>query len=151
MSSNPSTSEDLASSACATQEGTGSPPWPRGSKTICIPCDQERYPELVANPACFRRTVDPDYTPESVNTDGWEATQKAWQALFPRITVILCFLHAFIKIRERCKKGAELFRAIGNQVWRAYRAPTKRAFVRVSRHASQNSQSKLFPSRRIFL
>ena len=49
------------------------------------------------------RNVDPDYAPQSVNTDGWEATQKAWQALFPLITVILCFLHAFIKIRERCK------------------------------------------------
>ncbi len=301
MSNDPSTREDLASSARVAQEGTAGSPWPRGSKTICIPCDREQYPELVANPGCLRRTVDgllikhpelfptamaegyrshglrppsaklgirlrrirviatgevysvcpsfvmpymtgyvsevehplflldlgvpywalthvfghndmywyrlavawarnsivgttvkgaerlpqdlladekhtchrgdkayvattvakdcvlgaamctgagtselssgygvfakearnvdPDYAPQSVNTDGWEATQKAWQGLFPRITVILCFLHAFIKIRERCKKGAELFRAIGDRVWEAYRAPTKRAFA----------------------
>ncbi|MCP5014909.1 MAG: hypothetical protein GY938_06440, partial [Ketobacter sp.] len=31
---------------------------PRGSKTICIPCDPERYPELVKSKACFRRHVD---------------------------------------------------------------------------------------------
>jgi len=31
---------------------------PRGSKTICIPCEPERYPELVKSKACFRRHVD---------------------------------------------------------------------------------------------
>jgi hypothetical protein len=30
----------------------------RGSKTICIPCDPERYPELVKSKECFRRHVD---------------------------------------------------------------------------------------------
>ena len=49
MSNNPSTREDLASLARVAQEGTAGSPWPRGSKTICIPCDQEQYPELVAN------------------------------------------------------------------------------------------------------
>ncbi|MCP4166450.1 MAG: hypothetical protein GY759_11210, partial [Chloroflexi bacterium] len=48
--------------------------------------------------------VDPDYTPETVNTDGWLATQKAWLALFTTITVMKCFLHAFLKIRNRTKK-----------------------------------------------
>ena len=45
------------------------------------------------------RDVDPTYEPSSVNTDGWQATQGAWKALFSNITVILCFLHAFLKVR----------------------------------------------------
>jgi hypothetical protein len=48
---------------------------------------------------------DADYAPETVNTDGWQATQHAWQALFNPITVILCFLHALINIRDRTKKA----------------------------------------------
>ena len=40
------------------------------------------------------RAVDADYRPETVNTDGWAATQGAWKRLFPTITIILCFWHA---------------------------------------------------------
>ncbi len=29
------------------------------------------------------RQLDPEYQPETVNIDGWEATQKAWRSLFP--------------------------------------------------------------------
>jgi hypothetical protein len=76
------------------------------------------------------RALEPDYAPETVNTDGWPATQGAWQALFPTITVILCFLHAFLKIRHRATKAlTEVFALVGNQVWHAYRAPTKAAFA----------------------
>jgi hypothetical protein len=31
----------------------------------------------------------PDYAPQTVNTDGWAATQGAWKALFPKVTVLL--------------------------------------------------------------
>ncbi len=31
--------------------------------------------------------IDPDYTPETVNTDGWSATQKTWVNLFPTIVL----------------------------------------------------------------
>jgi hypothetical protein len=41
---------------------------------------------------------DADYAPDTVNTDGWPATQNVWPALFNQITVMLCFLHAFIHI-----------------------------------------------------
>jgi len=27
--------------------------------------------------------------------------------LFPLITVVLCFLHGFLKIRDRCRKACE--------------------------------------------
>jgi hypothetical protein len=42
------------------------------------------------------QAVDAEYAPEIVHTDGWQATQGAWKALFTQITVILCFLHAFL-------------------------------------------------------
>ena len=34
------------------------------------------------------REVNPTYQPVTVNTDGWPATQKVWQSLFPKIAVI---------------------------------------------------------------
>src|SRR3954463_9300257 len=40
--------------------------------------------------------VSPGYAPETVNTDGWAATQNAFGALFTTITVVLCFLHGFL-------------------------------------------------------
>lgn len=52
--------------------------------------------------------VHPGYTPETVNTDGWKGTQKAWKALFPSIVLICRFLHLFIKIRNRAKKNTRI-------------------------------------------
>jgi len=75
------------------------------------------------------QAVDADYAPDTVNTDGWPATQNAWKAFFNQITVILCFLHAFIKIRDRAKKAfGELGQEVQQRVWDAYHAPSKRAF-----------------------
>ncbi|HEY5747443.1 MAG TPA: hypothetical protein VIU12_15295 [Chryseolinea sp.] len=75
------------------------------------------------------QAVDADYAPETVNTDGWPATQNAWKALFDQITVILCFLHAWIKIRDRAKKAfGELGQEVQKRVWDAYHAPSKRGF-----------------------
>ena len=51
------------------------------------------------------KALDPDYKPETVNTDGWAATQGAWKRLFPSIAIILCFLHAFLKIRDRATQA----------------------------------------------
>ena len=76
------------------------------------------------------RALAPDYAPETVNTDGWAATQGAWKSLFPSITIILCFLHAFLKIRERATKAlAECFAQVSKKVWQAYRAPRKASFA----------------------
>jgi hypothetical protein len=73
--------------------------------------------------------LDPSYEPETVNTDGWLPTQQAWQALFPLITVIQCFLHAFLKVRERAtKRLAEAFAQVRERIWQGYRAATRRAF-----------------------
>lgn len=69
--------------------------------------------------------LDPDYAPETVNIDGWTATQNAFKLLFPTITPILCFLHGFLNIRERGRKLHELH----EQIWQVYRAESKDAFL----------------------
>jgi hypothetical protein len=76
------------------------------------------------------RELDPDYAPKTVNTDGWAATQGAWKGLFPSITIILCFLHAFLKIRDRATKAlSEYFEPLSTRVWQAYRASGKASFA----------------------
>jgi hypothetical protein len=70
----------------------------------------------------------PEYQPETVNTDGWEATQKAWRSLFPLVILIECFLHAFIKIRERGKHLKETFHLLSQKVWEVYHALDANAF-----------------------
>lgn len=72
--------------------------------------------------------LDPTYSPQTVNTDGWSATQNAWQLLFPRITIILCFLHAFLAIRNSCRGRPEVLKQISHKVWHAYHAPKKAHF-----------------------
>jgi hypothetical protein len=75
------------------------------------------------------QALDAAYAPETVNTDGWQATQGAWKALFTQVTVILCFLHAFLKIRERATTTlGDAFAQVQKRVWEAYHAPSTRAF-----------------------
>lgn len=75
------------------------------------------------------QALEAEYAPETVKTDGWQATQGAWKALFTHMTVILCFLHAFLKIRDRATKTwSEVFAQGQKRVWEAYHAPSKRAF-----------------------
>jgi hypothetical protein len=69
--------------------------------------------------------VDPAYAPQTVNTDGWKATHHAWQTLFTGVALVLCFLHGFLKIRDRGRKLHELHR----QVWEVFRAATAADFV----------------------
>ncbi len=95
--------------------------------------------------AAEARDVEPEYAPETVNTDGWASTRNAFQTLFPRITVVLCFLHGFLKIRDRCRKACELHR----RVWDVYRAATAEEFRRLM---NSNSRPTVFPwKRRLYL
>lgn len=77
--------------------------------------------------AAEARDVDPQYAPQTVGTDGWAATQNAFRALFSTIAVVLCFLHGFLKIRDRCRKDRDLHR----RVWDVYRAATAEEFRRL--------------------
>jgi hypothetical protein len=74
------------------------------------------------------RYLDPEYRPETVNTDGWPATQAAWRAVFNGVVLILCFLHAFLKIRDRAVHLKEGSTGLRERVWGAYHAPDARSF-----------------------
>jgi hypothetical protein len=74
------------------------------------------------------RGLDPQYAPKTVNTDGWQSTQTAWKALFPLVVILQCFLHAWLKIRDRAKHLGELFFDLSQRVWDAYHAPDRRSF-----------------------
>ena len=69
--------------------------------------------------------VEPEYAPKTVNTDGWSGTIGAWSALFINITLIRCFLHAWLRIRERAKNLKEQFFEIGKRVWEVYYSETR--------------------------
>ena len=71
--------------------------------------------------------VDPEYVPKTVNTDGWKGTRAAWKALFPMIVLVRCFLHAWLKIRDRGKNLKQTFFELGDRVWGVYRAVNKRS------------------------
>jgi len=71
------------------------------------------------------KQVDPDYAPSTVNTDGYAATIGAWSALFPTVIRILCFLHAWLRIRDR-SKTLENFFDLGTMVWNVYHSTTRR-------------------------
>lgn len=71
------------------------------------------------------KDLDPSYTPKTINTDGWTATQNAFLSLFPTITIILCFLHGFLKVKDRCRKLHDLHR----RIWDVYRQPSEETFV----------------------
>jgi len=73
--------------------------------------------------------IDPNYQPETVNTDGWLPTQQAWQQLFPTITTILCFLHAFLKIEKRAKRFQDLFAMLSEKAWDIYHSDNRGQFA----------------------
>ena len=74
-------------------------------------------------------TINPDYSPKTVVTDGWYATKNAFLALFPTITLIQCFLHIYIKLRDRSKKKYfEQFIEVSDKLWNCYKSENKRTF-----------------------
>jgi hypothetical protein len=73
--------------------------------------------------------VQPDSHPQTVNTDGWQATMNAWQRLFPSICLMPCFLHAVLRIRNAATTATMAwYQRIIERVWDAYAATTKRQF-----------------------
>ena len=73
------------------------------------------------------KQVLPNWKPRSVCTDGWDATRKAWRLLFPRVVLVLCYLHSALKIAARCT--GEQRREVLTRVWQAYYAETKHSFA----------------------
>ncbi len=75
------------------------------------------------------QNLQPGYEPETVCTDGWEPTQNAWKVLFPSIIVILCYLHSFLKIRDRCRRCKDVYELVKEKVWHTYHAETLAEFA----------------------
>ena len=68
--------------------------------------------------------------PLSCDTMAGPPRNKLGRPVFNQITVILCFLHAFLKIRDRAKKAfGERGQEVQRRVWDAYHATSKRAFA----------------------
>jgi hypothetical protein len=86
--------------------------------------DDDHLREAYAVFAAEARDVEPTSAPETVNADGWAAARNAFLALFPTVAVILCFLHGFLKVRDRCRKARDLH----GRIWEAYRAATAEEF-----------------------
>jgi len=88
--------------------------------------------------------INLDYSPETVNMDGWSATRNSWKGLFSFTVIIQCFLHAFIKIRDRAlKRDSDIFQKISEKVWNAYNAKTKKSFSQRIRHLKNWAQKSI--------
>jgi len=70
----------------------------------------------------------PNYEPKSINLDGWKATNLAWGNLFPTITIILCFLHGYLKIKNIAKSMKDKFWDLSSEIWNVYRSKSKQEF-----------------------
>jgi hypothetical protein len=81
--------------------------------------------------------LNPEYQPESVNTDGWESTQNAWKTIFPGITLILCFLHTVLGIQQRCRRVGNVFHTVTDKLWHLYHSLNLRQFAQRLRRLSE--------------
>jgi len=86
---------------------------------------QDAYQVFKDEAQCLK----PAYTPTTVNMDGWKATRNAWKFLFSSVVIICCFLHVFIKIRDRAKKKyKDIFDEAASKLWDCYDAENKTIF-----------------------
>lgn len=111
---------------------------------VCPKADEE---SLTIGYADFKeeaQDLNADYQPSTVNTDGWWATQNTWQNLFSAIKVIECFLHAFLKVRDRAtKKLANYFDLAADKIWDCYRAESKASLAQQIRRLKEWTTNKL--------
>lgn len=96
-------------------------------------CANATYEALQAAYGVFKiesQLVNPAYSPLTVNMDGFPSTKKVAESLFPQATIILCFLHGYLKIETSATKYYEnWFDVVSNKVWRCYDAKDKFSFA----------------------
>ena len=97
--------------------------------SLTTQADADHLQEAYSHFKTEAHNVQADYQPTTVNTDGWQGTQNAWRALFPNIALLLCFLHGFLAIRDRCKRLPAHFPMICTRVWDCYHATTATLFL----------------------
>jgi hypothetical protein len=98
---------------------------------------QEAYGEFKAEATA----VFPDYQARSLCSDGFQAPRDAWRQLFPHLTLVLCFLHAILKLTERCRgvvrrQGLE-------RAWSVSHAATKAPFAQRLRRLAEWARPSL--------
>jgi len=81
------------------------------------------------------RLLDPNYAPVTVNTDAWDGTQQAIRALFPTVTLVLCFLHEVLKVQKGAPSHRNLRKKLKTKLWKAYKASTASGFLKGLRMA----------------
>jgi hypothetical protein len=104
---------------------------------------QDAYQVFKDEAQCLK----PAYTPTTVNMDGWKATRNAWKFLFTSVVIICCFLHIFIKIRDRAKrKYKDIFDEAATKLWDCYEAENKAKFVQRVRRLTEWCKKNCVPS-----
>ena len=78
--------------------------------------------------------LNPDYSPKTVNVDGWKATLNAWVKLFPQVFIIYCFLHVFLGLKQKSTKHTKaIFTTLSDKWWNCYQACHKSTFAQRAR------------------
>jgi len=111
---------------------------------VCDGADENSLHQAYAEFKEEALDLNPDYQPDTVNTDGWTATQNTWKRLFPYIMVIECFLHAFLKVRDRAtKKMQDYFMTAADKIWNCYRCDSKRQLAQQIRRLREWANKNL--------
>ena len=88
--------------------------------------------ELTAGYQTFRAEalhLNPHYSPQTFNLDGWEPTWNALKSLFPGAVLIACFLHVVLGIQRHCRRAKTIYNDVTQKLWHVYKAQTKREFA----------------------
>ncbi len=93
------------------------------------------------------KNLDPKYSPDSVNLDGWSATRNAWKTLFPKISIILCFLHLVLGIKDYLRRDQSLLKTLKEKLWSIYHSGSKRQFSQRLRRFWEWSTAQILPEK----
>ena len=70
-----------------------------------------------------------NYSPKTINMDGWKATENSWLNLFPQISIILCFFQVFLSLKPKATKHTRaIFATLSDKLWNCYEASNKSSF-----------------------
>ena len=93
------------------------------------------------------KNLDPNDSPGSVNLDGWPATPNAWKTIFPQISIILCFLHLVLGIKDYLRRDQSILKTIQEKLWSIYHGESKRQFSQRLRRFWEWSKAQTLPEK----
>jgi len=77
--------------------------------SVALGADTQSLTEAYQHFKDEAQALKADYAPETVNTDGWTATQRAWLSLFPMVILIECF---FTRLHQNTRAWQTLERTL---------------------------------------